>query len=86
MGLSSFFQRKPQEPKKEEKEEICVECNIKNQKELPLEDTTSSEGMPCEVFYNKVDTCMKNNGGQVSSCTKEWKEFQDCHQKYKLTK
>ena len=86
MGLSSFFQRKqPTEPQKE-KEEICVECNIKNQKELPSEDTTSSEGMPCEIIYNKVDTCMKENGGQVSLCREEWKEFQNCHTKYKLTK
>jgi hypothetical protein len=39
-------------------EPICIECDKKNQKDLPNNDTSSSQGMPCEQIYSDVNECM----------------------------
>ena len=63
--------------KQGEKESICVECDKKNQKDLPENygPTSASNGMPCESSYFEVTTCMNNNAGQISACQKEWDAF-----------
>ena len=64
-----------------DKEPICIECDKKNQKDLPQENgtTSASKGMPCELSYNAVNTCMNDNAGQISACRKEWDSFKLCH-------
>lgn len=59
----------------------CIDCNKKTQKDLPQEESTSSEGMPCASSYAAVTACMNKNNGQVAPCTKEWNEFKKCHEK-----
>jgi len=71
---------------------ICVDCDRKkHQKEIPThvnEDSKSSAapGMPCADLYKQVNQCMIQNGGQISSCVKEWKFFKDCHAEHKETR
>jgi hypothetical protein len=69
--------------KRQEEEPICIQCDKKNQKDLPANDTASSQGMPCEQSYLKVRECMNQNEGQVSSCRKEWDVFKQCHENQK---
>ena len=61
----------------------CPDCEKSQQKDLPNQDAISSEGQPCQESYVIVDKCMKQNNGQISSCVKEWTEFQQCHATYK---
>ena len=58
---------------------ICIDCDKKTQKELPANDRTSSSGQPCETWYQAVATCMNTHHGQISSCTREWDAFKQCH-------
>ena len=67
----------------DEEEVICLDCDKKNQKDLPSDDPVSQEGQPCGRIYEKVTICMNQNQGQISSCTEEWKLFQECHQQEK---
>jgi hypothetical protein len=69
----------------QEKEPICIECDKKNQKDLPESDgpTSASEGMPCESPYAKVTRCMSDNAGQITACRKEWDSFKLCHKQNK---
>mmetsp|Transcript_1795 Transcript_1795/g.2590 ORF Transcript_1795/g.2590 Transcript_1795/m.2590 type:complete len:90 (-) Transcript_1795:217-486(-) len=81
-----FFNRKGKEERKvsEGKEEVvCIECDIKTQKDLPSDDSLSGKGMPCENEYNLVSKCMKDNAGQISACTTQWDSFKLCHQQQK---
>lgn len=64
-------------------EPVCIQCDKKNQKELPENDAASSEGMPCAESYLKVSECMTQNEGQVSFCRKEWDLFKKCHDRQK---
>ena len=68
-----------------EEEPICIECDKKNQKDLPSngEDTppsSASKGMPCEASYTNVTACMEQNAGQISACRDEWDAFKLCHE------
>ena len=62
---------------------VCIDCDKKNQKDLPSNDNLSSEGMPCEVEYSLVSQCMNENHGQVSSCVDQWNNFKQCHSQQK---
>jgi len=69
-----FFEKLP--PKLEK--EICIDCDKKNQKDLPSV-STSGEGMPCELTYTFVTKCMNKFDGQISPCAEEWDAFRQCH-------
>jgi len=69
--------------RQEQTNSICEKCDKKNQKDLPASDAASSEGMPCEQLYVRVSECMNQNGGQITSCRKEWDVFKKCHNDYK---
>jgi len=58
---------------------ICLDCDKKNQKDLPADDSVSQKGQPCADIYESVTDCMGQNKGQISSCTKEWESFRWCH-------
>jgi hypothetical protein len=60
-------------------EPICIECDKKNQKDLPNNDTSSSQGMPCEQIYSDVNECMNQNDGLISACQTPWEAFKQCH-------
>jgi hypothetical protein len=59
---------------------ICIDCEKKNQKDLPTTDSVSSSGQPCAQLYAMVSECMSKYEGQISSCTDEWDNFRKCHQ------
>ena len=59
---------------------ICLDCDKKNQKDLPQQDPLSSKGQPCAGVYEKVCECMNHNKGQISPCAEEWESFRRCHQ------
>lgn len=61
-------------------EVICLDCDKKNQKDLPAGDPVSDEGQPCAAIYEKVTECMNEHKGQISSCTEVWDSFRMCHQ------
>jgi hypothetical protein len=63
---------------------ICLNCAKESQSDFPTQDSRSSAH--CAEQYASVESCMKHNKGQIAPCTKEWKEFQLCHEKQKLTK
>ena len=70
-------------PRGDSKEEItCIDCDKKNQKELPSDDGISSKGMACEIEYALVSSCMRENSGQISPCKSQWDEFKLCHAKH----
>ena len=50
--------------KSQKKEVICIDCDKITQKDLPASDGLSSEGMPCEEIYKKVEQCMDLHQGQ----------------------
>ena len=50
--------------KSQKKEVICIDCDKITQKDLPASDGLSSEGMPCEEIYKKVEQCMDEHQGQ----------------------
>ena len=50
--------------KSQKKEVICIDCDKSTQKDLPVSDGLSSEGMPCEEIYKKVEQCMDKHQGQ----------------------
>ena len=50
--------------KSQKKEVICIDCDKTTQKDLPESDGLSSEGMPCEEIYKKVEQCMDEHQGQ----------------------
>lgn len=62
-------------------EVVCIDCDKKNQKDLPSSDGISSKGMACEIEYTLVSSCMRNNSGQISSCKTQWDDFKLCHEK-----
>ena len=59
---------------------ICIDCDKKNQKDLPTTDPVSSSGQPCAQLYATVSECMSKYEGQITSCTDEWDNFRKCHQ------
>mmetsp|Transcript_6866 Transcript_6866/g.13942 ORF Transcript_6866/g.13942 Transcript_6866/m.13942 type:complete len:100 (-) Transcript_6866:1554-1853(-) len=59
---------------------ICLDCDKKNQKDLPTDDPVSQKGQPCAGVYQTVSDCMTKHEGQISSCTDEWDSFRKCHQ------
>jgi hypothetical protein len=61
------------------KKPVCVDCDKRTQKDLPTNDTTSSQGGPCDIMYANVTTCMKRENGQIAPCVKEWDAFKKCH-------
>ncbi len=81
-------EKKQKEEDMEDMEKVvCIECDIKTQqKELPPNDSLSGAGMPCEVEYNLVSTCMKEQAGQVSACVVQWDDFKLCHQRQREQK
>ena len=72
--------------KEEEEEPICVECDKKNQKDLPTNDSSSSDGMPCQQIYMGVNKCMQENDGLISACREPWDAFKQCHSQQKQIK
>jgi len=58
---------------------ICIDCDKKNQKDLPKNDPLSQKDQPCATFYETVSECMTKYEGQISSCTDEWDAFRKCH-------
>ena len=50
--------------KSQKKEVICIDCDKITQKDLTASDGLSSEGMPCEEIYKKVEQCMDLHQGQ----------------------
>lgn len=71
---------------KEEEEPICIECDKKNQKDLPTSDSSSSDGMPCQQIYMDVNKCMNENDGLISACREPWDAFKQCHSQQKQIK
>lgn len=69
----------PDTSKRQDDEVICLDCDKKNQKDLPADDPVSQKGQPCAEIYETVTDCMGRNKGQISSCTKEWEAFRWCH-------
>jgi len=67
--------------KKEEDKPVCVNCDKSTQKEAPQESVANKS---CADAYRAVSKCMDDNNGQVSSCSKLWDEFRDCHDNDKL--
>ena len=80
LEIISFGSIMGSELSKPEAPRICVDCDKKNQKDLPVDDPTSAEGSPCETLYMKVSSCMDSNNGQITACVQEWKLFQKCHE------
>jgi hypothetical protein len=68
---------------------ICIDCQKDKQVAYPggndsgIETDTSNNTNPCDDLYQKVDVCMKNNQGQISSCVSEWKFFNECFTRHK---
>eukprot|EP00549_Striatella_unipunctata_P009997 CAMPEP_0118673062 /NCGR_PEP_ID=MMETSP0800-20121206/110_1 /TAXON_ID=210618 ORGANISM="Striatella unipunctata, Strain CCMP2910" /NCGR_SAMPLE_ID=MMETSP0800 /ASSEMBLY_ACC=CAM_ASM_000638 /LENGTH=75 /DNA_ID=CAMNT_0006568077 /DNA_START=23 /DNA_END=250 /DNA_ORIENTATION=+ len=60
----------------------CIECDIKNQKAVP-DDSSSSQGSVCSSSYDAVAECMTANNGQVSKCVPQWDAFKKCHEEEK---
>lgn len=58
---------------------ICIDCDKKNQKDLPKDDPLLQKDQPCASFYEAVCACNTKYDGQISSCTKEWDAFRKCH-------
>lgn len=56
---------------------VCLNCSKETQTDLPANDVRTA--IICFDQYQKVQTCMEANQGQISACSSEWKEFQDCH-------
>lgn len=71
------------ESKIEDEKVVCLECDKKTQKDLPSDDKLSSAGMPCEIEYSMVTKCMRENAGQISSCSRQWDGFKLCHEQQK---
>lgn len=65
--------------KTDDDEVICLDCDKKNQKDLPADDSVSQKGQPCAGIYEKVTACMHQHQGQISSCGEEWESFRTCH-------
>ena len=65
---------------RQDEEVVCLDCDKKNQKDLPADDPVSQKGQPCARIYELVTECMNNNKGQISSCTEQWEAFRRCHQ------
>ena len=82
MGNSIGFGRSSIRPQaaEEEDDNICLDCDKKNQKELPVSDLVSASGQPCGELYTAVNDCMVKYDGQITSCTTEWDRFRECHQ------
>ena len=70
----------PESSKSQDEEVVCLDCDKKNQKDLPADDPVSQRGQPCADIYERVTDCMNSNKGQISSCTEEWESFRRCHQ------
>ncbi len=67
---------------------VCIDCQKDKQVAHPGIDAASGESStdrqnPCVELYKKVDTCMKSNQGQISSCVNEWKLFNECFTRHK---
>ena len=75
----------PSTSKTQVDEVVCLDCDKKNQKDLPAADPVSQKGRPCAVIYESVTKCMNKNKGQISSCTEEWESFRRCHQQEQQT-
>jgi len=73
MGASNSKEQQQPEP-------ICVDCDIKTQKDLPS-DNTSSASNGCKDEYAKVTACMSEHQGQIGPCTEVWDLFKECHAK-----
>lgn len=56
---------------------VCLNCSKETQTDVPVNDVRTS--VMCSDQYKKVQMCMETNQGQISTCSNEWKEFQDCH-------
>jgi hypothetical protein len=56
---------------------VCENCQ-KSVSPIP-EKSLASNGQRCEVSFAAVNDCMKEYGGQISSCTKQWEAFRQCH-------
>ena len=83
MRFNPFSRNKKVNKEEKEEEAICIECDIKNQKDLPTTDVLSSKGSPCENEYLLVSSYMRDNGNQVSACATQWDAFKLCHAKEK---
>mmetsp|Transcript_30398 Transcript_30398/g.34648 ORF Transcript_30398/g.34648 Transcript_30398/m.34648 type:complete len:91 (+) Transcript_30398:49-321(+) len=86
-----FGKKKKNSNNKDEKEDssssnpICIDCDKKNQKDLPSSNKPSAAtGQPCDQLYQNVAKCMIENDGQITSCVEEWKLFNKCHEKNKI--
>jgi hypothetical protein len=56
---------------------ICVNCSKETQMDVPSSNVQTN--VVCVESYQNVQRCMDRNHGQISSCTMEWKAFQQCH-------
>ena len=59
--------------------EVCFSCKPSNSSE-------SHVPKYCEIEYQTVDDCMKNNKGSISACKQEWSTFRICFEGRKLNK
>jgi hypothetical protein len=92
MGASISSSSQPQqeqqqqlEPEKDNSNKICIDCDKKNQKELPETSPTekpsaAAPGQACAELYLAVTTCNLGNKGQITPCIKEWDAFRACHE------
>ncbi|KAL3772106.1 hypothetical protein ACHAW5_004944 [Stephanodiscus triporus] len=72
MGLSAS---------KQAEGKLCIECDRKTQKDVPLDDSSSaSKGMLCEEIYTRVGRLGKGRAiFGFAPCAREWGEFKQCH-------
>lgn len=73
MGGSNSKQQQQQQS-----EPICIDCDKKNQKDLPS-DNSSSASKECQDEYAKVTACMSEYKGQIGPCAEVWDRFKECH-------
>ena len=58
---------------------ICVECVA----DAKVGEKPSWMSESCFATYARLVVCLERNGGQMSPCQSDWKEFAVCHKRDK---
>jgi len=75
------FGKKKKESQDDGSPVVCENCQKSTQVDLPTSDQeVAAQGNPCGIIYNKVQTCMEENQGQIVPCADVWQEFKICRQ------
>ena len=57
---------------------VCEKCQPSAKS---TEALVKVENDGCKEIYSLLDSCMKNNKGNISSCREEWNKFRSCYNK-----